>query len=253
MKILCILLIIFSSQKTKAWGQKAQRLTVFLSEKHLTDEARRQTKLLLNGQSLSSLASWADEVKKNPQWIKTGPWHYYDLATSAEEVHQVKDAPKDAVDAIEYCIANLKLNLPNEEKIISLKFLIHLIGDIHQPLHTGNPDDKGGLKTKVKFKNKQISLHRFWDTEILDQSNLSTDKYADEIIAFEFSKDALVDSFNTAKIVEENISLRPFIYSFKKSSLDEKYIANAEAIANERVWISAMRLANVLNQVFVKK
>ncbi|MFP5386330.1 MAG: S1/P1 nuclease [Bacteriovoracia bacterium] len=181
MKLL-ILALTLTSGAALAWGPTGHRVVGAVAEKHLTSSAARQVKKILQGHSLSRVANWADEIKSEPEnYSHTYNWHYTDWK---EEDHQHDETNSSGklMTAIKEQLAVLKdKNASLDKKNFALKFIVHLIGDLHQPLHVGNGLDHGGNRCKVMFHKKETNLHALWDEGMIDFTKLSYTELADYI------------------------------------------------------------------------
>src|SRR5262244_3862303 len=163
-----VLLIIPSS--VLAWGVKVTRFVALIAEAHLNSSTRDKIKAILpkNG-TLAKASIWPDEVRKAlPQM---NPLHYVDMPRGATTYDRERDCPQRncIVEAVTWYFNVLKSNdSPLAEKQLALDYLVHLVGDLHQPLHVGFLDDVGGTKTKVTFQGKVQTLHELWDTGMLE-------------------------------------------------------------------------------------
>lgn len=236
----------FSTFEAKAWGLLGQQVTVQVAEKYLSSQARQEIDRLLNGKRLSDLASWADQVRRSPEWVYTGNWHYINVPDSFKYV------PSDIVGAIQLSRENLSTELEDGQRLIWLKFLIHFMGDIHQPLHVGRPEDRGGNSTKVKFRGKIVNLHSLWDGILLNERKLDVGAFVKRLVSQERPTGELSKSFDPALVVEENFKQRGFVYSFSQDEIDENYATKAMEIVDERLWTGGIRLASALNEAFKK-
>ena len=165
-----------------AWGQNGHRVTGTIAEQHLSGLARARIQMILGDESLAEASTWADEKRSDPAqfWQTTAnPWHY--VTVPAGRTYAQAGAPPegDAASALQRFAATIRNpNASREQKKLALRFAIHIIGDLHQPLHAGNGTDKGGNDVKVTFFSEQTNLHSVWDSGIIDRQNLSYSEYA---------------------------------------------------------------------------
>jgi hypothetical protein len=151
------------------WGRDGHAIIADIATKHLNDKARRQIAVLLgDGVTLASIASWGDEVR--PQRPETSTWHYINIPVSGAEKDWMKYCPASGClpKAIEQMSATLQsATASRDQKADALKFLVHFIGDLHQPLHVGERGDRGGNDVQTALNGKPWNLHSAWDTGIL--------------------------------------------------------------------------------------
>ena len=168
-----------------AWGKNGHRLIARLAEVQLTPQAQRQVQALLAGEDatdLAGIANWADDLRKHdPQLGKrSASWHYVNLADHECNYEFSRDCPGGncLVEAIRQQTAILAdTNKPHGERVQALKFVVHFIGDAHQPLHSGFAHDRGGNDFQVNFHGKGSNLHSLWDSGMLYSNGLEEDAY----------------------------------------------------------------------------
>ena len=147
----------------------------------MTDKTRLEIKKILKDPSLAVASTWADEMRSNPDFRKYSTWHYVNMPHNVKIYRFKKIFKRDVVQAIKIC-KNLKdSNTSIEDKAFYLRFLVHLVGDIHQPLHVGRAEDRGGNDIKVKWFGNDTNLHRVWDTHIIDDFQMSYTELANHL------------------------------------------------------------------------
>lgn len=243
MKFILLLVSFVISSYAFAWGPKGQQITVKVAEAYLTPSAKNKIAVILSGQSLSSFATWADQVRSTPEWSHTSTWHYVDVADA-----KIQD--QNVMTAIDNAFEILTSSAENSEKEIWLKFLIHFVGDLHQPMHVGRPDDRGGNSTKVSYDGKNINLHALWDSSFIEKQGLDVDKFVVKLISQNRSMQYLTEEFDSQIVVDENLALRDFLYSFKGNKIDKVYEREAIKVTDDKLWMGGLRLASILNSVF---
>ena len=171
---LAVLLIAYAITPAWAWGRLGHRV---IAEKRLTPEAREAIKAILSeGGSMADASTWADENRR--RLPKTAPWQYVDVPLD-EQRYDSKwsaDDPKKGcvVDKIKEFRAALRDTTNTvEERRFALRFLIHLVGDMHMPMHIGDNRDRGGNDTQVRWFDRGSNMHRVWDSGIIDRVHKS--------------------------------------------------------------------------------
>ena len=244
----CLIFCLFSFN-AYAWGPEGQMVVASVAEKHLSSTAGVKIKSIIQNSSLADLATWADDARRLPEWNYTGSWHYIDVPVSRKG-SLTADVPNDVREAIYFSVEKLSSDLQSGEKLVWLKFLIHFMGDIHQPMHVGNPDDRGGNLTTVSYKGKKFNLHALWDGAFIKEQNLGVKLYVEKLLAQSRPRDTLREIFNPDIVIEENLRHRDFLYSFSNSEIDKIYAKRALDLTEERLWTGGLRLAAVLNEIF---
>lgn len=154
--------------ESHAWGANGHRLIAELAQMQLTPAASAEVNRLLSlepGATMASVSTWADERRSNA----TAPLHYVNLPEGECNYYLGRDCPNGrcAVEAMSAKIAILSSTAPDAERLIALKWVIHLVADIHQPLHVGMAADKGGNLFQVRAFGRGSNLHAVWDGELI--------------------------------------------------------------------------------------
>jgi hypothetical protein len=165
-----ILISLCAVSSAFGWGGDGHRLVAYIATQRLTPEAAAAVKDLLGNATLVDVATWADDVRRDRK--ETGPWHYVDIPVDAPAFAEDRDGKKgenviDRVEAFAYVLDDK--TAPKDKRVEALKFIVHLCGDIHQPLHCADRKDKGGNMRLVFFLDepRAKNLHSVWDTSIL--------------------------------------------------------------------------------------
>lgn len=244
--IFCV--IIYSN--SYGWGQTGHRVAGQIAYNHLSKKVRKQIDNILDGRSIAMVSNFMDEIKSEPLYDSLGPWHYCTIPDG--EKYTTAPEEGDVIHAINTYIQLLKSgNLTKEEEAFSLKCLIHLIGDIHQPLHVGNGTDRGGNDIKVTYFWQSSNLHRVWDTGIIDGQNLSFTEYVDWI---DTPTTAQIDQWKNDDIMvwaKESMSYRSQLYDLPENKkIYYRYNYDNIATVNSRLLKAGIRLAGVLEDIY---
>jgi hypothetical protein len=157
--------------RAHAWGAEGHRLIAEVAERGLSAPARREAQRLLDlepGATIVSVATWADDARTPV----TASWHYVNFPLDGGCNYEPdRSCPGGAcvVGAIERQLAVLASPTPDEMRLNALKYLIHLVADIHQPLHGGRADDKGGNTYQLQVAGRGTNLHALWDSGLIKQ------------------------------------------------------------------------------------
>ncbi|MCH7813784.1 MAG: S1/P1 nuclease [Planctomycetes bacterium] len=156
------------------WGRDGHKITGTIATHYLTPEAKVGVTALLGDQSLAEVSTWADEIRSNPAYRWASPLHYSNVKPGEAEFDLSRDCPERGcvVSAIiKYAKVLRSKDASHAEKAEALKFLVHFVGDIHQPLHVSHAKDKGGNDIKVEFFHDRTNLHRLWDSGLIRRPN----------------------------------------------------------------------------------
>ena len=179
------LLSVIGILPVSAWGPEGHDLVARLAERYLTPAARAQVGEILGpGTTMASISSWADQIRRSRP--DTGPWHYTDIPIHAPRLDMQRDCPKG--DCVIHQIGVFEKVLGDrsakpEARREALMFVIHFIGDMHQPLHSSDNQDKGGNNVHVDFFGRPTNLHSVWDGGLLTRMGDEDKLFA------EFSRD----------------------------------------------------------------
>jgi hypothetical protein len=167
-----------------AWGAEGHEIVALIAARELTPAARAQAAQLLGGRAMLVLDSnWADEIKD--QRRDTGPWHYVDIPLGAPGYDARRDCPDSncVVAQIENDMRILgNRQLGNRARAEALRFLVHFVADVHQPLHAEDNDDKGGNQVRVTLGRERANLHRVWDADVVEVQGRDSGMVADAIL-----------------------------------------------------------------------
>jgi S1/P1 Nuclease. len=160
-----------------AWGPTGHRIVGEIAEKELNPKTLSKVKALLDNKSLAQVSTWADEIKSEPDhYGHTFSWHYMTWPTNQDEY--VYDGQGELLLAIQNNLKVVKNDYASKvDRSKALMFLVHLVGDLHQPLHVGNGTDRGGNRCEVLFHGERVNLHHLWDEKLIQKNNLSYTEY----------------------------------------------------------------------------
>jgi hypothetical protein len=169
------------SRAALAWGPVGHRVVADVAEKNLTTATKAAVaKILGPGVSLADVANWADDYRITDP--TTYNWHFVDIPLAANDYDPSRDCAPNAksgdcvINALTREVAILKdLSASDDDRLKALKFVVHFVGDEHQPLHAEDHKDKGGNAVVVTWFGKKDNLHRVWDTDIIEEEHLWRD------------------------------------------------------------------------------
>jgi hypothetical protein len=245
-------LIMFLVIKASSWGLTGHRVIGQIAEIYLTKKAGKEVKKILGTESLADVANWMDFIKSEPSYDYMKPWHYVTIPDGQTYESSEKEVNGDVIWALNKFINELKSDtLTQEERQFALKSLVHLVGDIHQPLHVGNGTDKGGNDVKLKHFWQSSNLHRVWDSGMIDGQNLS---YSEWVLRINHTNKALVEQWQSASINDwamESMAMRASVYDIvEKKNINYRYNYDHIAEVDQRLLLAGIRLAGVLNEIF---
>ncbi len=235
------------------WAKTGHRVIGEVAENYLNRKTKRAINSLLDGQSLALVANFADEIKADRSFSKFGPWHYVNFPADKKYGDVTPSKYGDLVAGIAHCTSVIKDKKSSRaDKVFYLKLLIHLVGDLHQPMHAGKSEDKGGNDIQVQWFNKGSNLHRVWDSGIINSFGMSYTELANTMPKLskkqcrEIQKGTIVDWIQESKLLANEI------YSFTPSGakLKYKYTYKYTSVVRSQLQKGGIRLAQVLNDIF---
>ena len=248
----CIALLLVIATPALAWGPLGHRIVARLAEAQLTPQARAQVRQLLDVQDarhLSDVAVWADDLREtDPALFKrTSRLHFVNIHSPDCLYVPPRDCRQGecVVAAITHYAAILgDRSRPEAERAQALVFVVHFVGDVHQPLHASSGDDFGGNDYQVRWQGRGTNLHRVWDSLMLDDAHLSTAAYTRRLL----DDHAPVQTSGTpAQWAEESCRIARDIYPPTRT-LTAAYVERERPVAERRLRQAGARLAALLNR-----
>lgn len=248
-----------------AWGPRGHQLVASLANDALTPQARSEVERLLAGdpgQDLAGIASWADELREHDPELgkRSARWHYVNIAEHDCRYDAARDCPGGdcVVEAIRTQTAILAdRDQSLEARRQALKFVVHFIGDIHQPAHAGYAADKGGNTVQVNLYGKGSNLHQLWDSGLLNTRGLDAARYLEQLRKLPAAATSPASSSGYPVLVADrarewaeyscSIVLQPGFYP-PHAKIDGDYVKAWRPVAETQLRLAGANLAAVLNQ-----
>jgi len=269
-----------------AWGDDGHKVVALIAQSFLDSDALKRVNALLaadtdslTAHDIASAATWADKFRdsnRNGARQKTSQWHFVDIEITAPDLDAAcfnhppipsgtvaSDGP--AIDCVVDKIQEFAAELTNpatdpEEQVVALKFLLHFVGDLHQPLHSSDDNDRGGNNKKVSAAGFRAgNLHHYWDTEFVDQLETDPKSIASDLIGH-ISRDQVstwqagspsdwaMESFQVAK--DDAYGQLPEPSARGSFRLSDEYVTTATEDVALQLSKAGVRLAFVLNNAF---
>ena len=237
-----------------SWGQTGHRVTGAIAQQYLTPETQGAISQLLVNEDLAEASTHADEMKSNPSefWKKTAnPWHYVNVFDGKTYSDVAPPPEGNAATALDMFSKQLKSKQSSSaEKQLALRFIVHIIGDLHQPFHAGNGKDRGGNDVKLTFFWDDSNLHRVWDSGLIDRQQLSYTEWTNKLSSKISSQQAKQWMEIDPKVwIAESAKVRANVYPENdKISWDYQY--QNLPIVKQRLQMGGVRIAAYLNALF---
>ena len=236
-----------------SWGYKGHRAVATIAQKHLSPMVAHLVTEYLKGESMGQVSTWADE-HKNPT---TGKWHFLNLPLGLNHdqfVTSVNNAGKNNIYHVilkEEAILKDKESTP-DQKSNALKYLIHLVGDAHQPMHVSRAEDKGGNTMQVRFNDVGTNLHSLWDSKLLDYEGLSEGEIAKK---YDRANKSQIKKWQLSTPMDwlwESYQIGSELYADVRpgQKLNDGYYKRYMPVIHCRITQAGIRLAGELNKIF---
>lgn len=260
--IIGLLLVLPLANQAFGWGHEGHQVVANIAERHLTDAARAKALAILGSDgSLVAVATWADDIRHMRS--NTAPWHFIDIPLNQNTIDAAAVCNNgDCVTAaITHFVGVLKdPNSSAADKNEALKFVVHFVGDLHQPLHCEDNNDRGGNNKNVTFFTKKANLHSTWDTLVIERIDNNPDTFSDtldqsidpakipqweqgtvEDWALESHKFAQDPAYKQVPAVKSKVKN-------KNPVLADAYVAAVQPVIDLQLQKAGIRLAHILNQ-----
>lgn len=260
------------STQAWAWGTSGHRTVAEIAFQGLQPATKQRVSQLLGNSTMVSAATWADAVRSKAEWNHTAYYHFEKIEDGKTYLDNLQALPEQQQDLGGVVMAILQAerifvskNASETDKGNALRFIIHFVGDIHQPLHTGRPADKGGNMIPRVWNGFQTNLHSIWDSQLIESGHddifsvatVNADAKEKVYAAYlqnKFKKLSLTNNqlMNLNVWVDESLAMRPDAYTFMDESEDQYTHRFIDAV-DSRVYLAGVRLAAMLNQMVIKE
>lgn len=246
------ILMLFVHSQTFAWGQLGHYLIGLMAEMQMKKSTIRKVDKIIYPMSIGRSGTWMDEIKSDTAYNYAYSWHYLTSKHGEyDPAHQEKTG--DAYESIQRIKKELMAGgLTPEVEAEKLKMLIHIVEDIHQPLHVGTGEDKGGNDVRLEFFGNPTNLHALWDSGMIDRQGMSYTEIADELyrrITPEMQKNYRAKSMQDW--LAEAVSVRDRVYDLPENKrISYQYMYFKYPIVEERMVAASVRLAQILEEIY---
>jgi hypothetical protein len=272
----------------RAWGDEGHEVVALIAQHYLAAPALARVQAMLAGdasglvteRTMASEAVWADRWRDSDRhagrerYEQTRRWHYVDLALDSPDLvsacfgaRPLPPGTAASAGPAEDCVVDKIMQFeaelceprtPPAERLLALQFLLHLVGDLHQPLHASDDDDEGGNRRRVIGPGLEASsLHHYWDTQFVQALDTDAPRLADALIArISGAELAAWQRGDAADWARESFSLaRQYAYGGLPPpdaagvyQLSAQYVQQASAVVGRQLQLGGVRLAMLLNR-----
>jgi hypothetical protein len=266
-----LLLFAVVSAQLEAWGPKGHSIVADIASSRLTSATKQNVELLLGSNTLASVSSWADTIRKERD--ESYDWHFVDIPKDApgfaeeRDCFRPQDKHKDAQTDHHNCVVDrieifekvlADENASRTARIEALKWIVHFVGDLHQPLHAveearGGNDIKLPVFGSAKCGDYDCNLHWAWDTLLLEHTGYSEEEYVQRLQKLIAREDLAQQAAGTPQdwANESHMEARQ-IMNTKPAAVDEQYYQTNIALVDKKLALAGLRLAYLLNNTLGK-
>ena len=248
-----LFLLFITSATTFGWGQTGHRAIGQLAEWHLNRQAAKKIGALLGPTSLAMASTWMDEIRSDSAYDYTYTWHWVTIPPDQTYDPAIQEPTGDAYDVVQRLIAGLKSDtLSVQQEREALMMIVHLVGDLHQPLHVGTGADRGGNDVQLLWMGDSSNLHRVWDSDMIDSKQLSYTELATYLN--QRATPSFVKQWQAASPSEwlaEDMQLRATVYDLPEDGgVGYQYTYRNFPVVEQQLLLAGLRLASILNEIY---
>ncbi|MBR4977516.1 MAG: S1/P1 nuclease [Bacteroidales bacterium] len=256
--------MLFDFTSAFAWGPIGHDVVASIAEQNLTPKAKRKISKILDGKSIVYYSSWMDNIQNSPYWEngynKTKTWHYANVDKGHTYQTMEKNADGDVVSALEYLTKELTDNyaaLTDSMRADYVKMVVHLVGDLHCPMHAGRLSDRGGNGVKVKWFGQNTSLHSVWDSKIVESARKwHYTEWTEQLDrkSRKFKKEAMKGNYEEwfNQTVDNAAAIYDYVEGLNQDNpnLSYQFVYDFSPMLDESLLLGGYRLAHILNTIF---
>lgn len=257
LKTILLVCVTTFTQQTFAWGTTGHRVVAEIAERNLSKKAKKQIKKIIGNQKLAYWANWPDFIKSDKNFAFADSWHYVNIPGNLP-YNQFLSELNNSSDENMYKRALILIdalknkNLPLEKQQQYLYFLIHILGDAHQPMHVGRSEDLGGNKITVEWFGSKTNIHTVWDSKLVDYEKYSYTEYAEVLNILSKKEIKKVQEGTLENWIFDSYSLSNNIYSEVNENRNLRYeyhYLNKKNV-EQQLLKGGLRLSKVLNDIY---
>ena len=258
------LVLMFNCAQSFAWGPMGHDVVAAIAEKHLTDKTRERLDEILDGRSIVYYSSWMDNIQNSPYWTngynQTKTWHYANVDKGKTYQTMKKNESGDVVTGLVMLtneLTNNYANLTDSMRADYVKMIVHMVGDMHCPMHAGRLSDLGGNRMKVRWFGRNTSLHSVWDSKMIDSARTwSYSEWCEHLDVLDPEHVQMYWAGNFEEWFMETVGNAAKIYEYVENleeenpNLSYQFVYDFSPMLEDRLVVAGIRLAYVLNSIF---
>jgi len=241
--------LLFSAVQALAWGKTGHEIVAEIAMRSLSDAARQRVIQCLGSVSPEQASVWMDEMRGDRDYDFMKPWHYINIPEGQSY------SPSDEENIVTM-LAQASRELRHRNTLCAdqarkdLMILFHLVGDLHQPLHTGYSSDKGGNDIKLDFEGMPSSLHWIWDDQIIQQQHITIEDCLRLQDGLDKQQVRTLTRLDFVQWMTESRAHLTEVYSFKGNTIDAVYSAAHSDLIRKQLLYAGLRLGALLESLF---
>lgn len=258
------LVLMLNSATLFGWGPKGHDVVAAIAEKHLSEETKAILNEILDGHSIVYYSSWMDSIQNSPEWESkyshTKTWHYANVDKGETYQTMKKNEKGDVVTALTTITEKLKTFYPDNLYSIEaddVKMIIHMVGDMHCPMHAGRLSDLGGNRMKVRWFGRNTNLHSTWDSKMIDSARTwSYSEWCEHLDILDPEHVQMYWSGSFEDWFVETVGMAAQVYEYVENlgeenpNLSYQFVYDFSPMLEDRLVVGGIRLAYVLNSIF---
>ncbi len=236
------------------WGQKGHDVTAYIAEQHLTPATAAAVAEILEGKSPVYWANWLDNASHTPAYATTKTWHYKNVDKGVRYEEAPANPAGDVTTAIKAQIETLSNPASTAaERNLAMKILVHVVGDLHQPMHMGHATDLGGNRVRLKYFGRDNNLHSIWDTNLVESAHKwSYTEWQQQLDRLTPEQQAAVIAGSVDDWAKECVTIADRVYTAmpEGSSISYNEVATWAPVIEQQLLNGGLRLAHILNSIY---
>ena len=241
------------------WGATGHDVVAAIAEKHLTDKTKAELGKILDGRSIIYYSSWMDGLQNSPYWKygynQTKTWHYANVDEGYTYQTMTKNEKGDVVTGLTMMtdeLMNNYANLTDSVKADYVKMIVHMVGDMHCPMHAGRLSDLGGNRTKVRWFGKNTNLHSVWDSKIVESAHSwSYTEWQRQIDRLNRKQSRAIVQGTPNDWIEECVAIADDVYrNSTGTNLSYDYVAQYASVVEQQLLKGGLRLAALIEEIY---
>ena len=246
---LTVTIFLASSPKSFAWGAEGHHLVAEIAFKYLDESTQNRVKYYLKKMSIEDAATWMDDMRSDEYYNYMKTWHYINIKKDSM-YRPVMEG--NTITVLNSVLAAMKHKEKLKDSQIKQYLLMafHLVGDLHQPLHNGYPDDRGGNSVQITAPSYSGNLHSFWDGQIIESKKINIDSCTKFYASYTPEEIQKIQKIDLLSWMYDARSYLTEAYNIKDGKIDQAYVDQNAIVVEKQLLLGGLRLASFLKEMF---